>query len=97
MLVHAGVQVDAEPAAGFGFAIVDLPQIERAATILHRGPMDTVMSTVQSLAQWIDAHGYRSAGYNREFYIDYGSGDPEALTTELQEPVVPATPGDAYP
>ena len=56
------------------FAIVDLPEIEQAATIVHRGSMDNVMSTIQTLARWIDANGYRSAGYNRELYIDCRAG-----------------------
>ncbi len=35
---------------------------------MHRGSMDVVMPTIQTLARWIDANGYRSAGYNRELY-----------------------------
>jgi len=42
--------------------IVDLPDIEQAATILHRGAMDDVMPTIQALTRWIDTNGYRSAG-----------------------------------
>ncbi|MPZ97549.1 MAG: MerR family transcriptional regulator [Propionibacteriales bacterium] len=88
VVVHAGVPVNAEPDTSAGFAIVDLPAIEQAATIVHRGPMDDVMSTLQALAYWIDAHGYRSVGFNRELYLDYGCGeDSSAWTTELQEPV----------
>lgn len=87
--VHACCPVDAEP-QDYDFALVDLPPIEQAATIIHRGPMDTVMSTIQELAQWIDANGYRSTGYNRELYVDYGCGDPNGWTTELQEPIVEA-------
>jgi effector-binding domain-containing protein len=48
--------------------------------------MDEVMTTIQTLARWIDANGYRSAGYNRELYVECGQ-DPEAWVTELQEPV----------
>jgi effector-binding domain-containing protein len=65
---------------------VELPEVEQAATIVHRGPMDEVMTTIQTLARWIDANGYRSAGYNRELYVECGQ-DPEAWVTELQEPV----------
>lgn len=89
VVVHAAMPVNAVASDTYEFAIVDLPPIEQAATIVHRGPMDGVMSTVQTLAHWIDANGYRSAGYNRELYLDYGCGDdPSAWTTELQEPVV---------
>jgi DNA-binding transcriptional MerR regulator len=88
VVVHAAVPVNAVASDTYDFSIVDLPPIERAATIVHRGPMDGVMSTTQTLARWIDANGYRSAGYNRELYLDYGCGDDSsAWTTELQEPL----------
>jgi DNA-binding transcriptional MerR regulator len=91
VVIHAGIQVNAAASDTYGFAIVDLPPVERAATIVHRGPMDDVMSTVQTLARWIEANGHRSAGYNRELYLDYGCGDdPGAWTTELQQPLADA-------
>jgi DNA-binding transcriptional MerR regulator len=86
VVVHATVPVDARAAGGHDLAIVELPEIEQAATIVHRGSMDEVMTTIQTLARWIDANGYRSAGYNRELYVECGQ-DPEAWVTELQEPV----------
>lgn len=57
VLVHATVPVDADPGDDHDFAIVDLPGIEQAATIVHRGSMDNVMPTIQTLAHWIDANG----------------------------------------
>jgi DNA-binding transcriptional MerR regulator len=86
VLVHASLPVNADPRDGHGFAIVDLPEIEQAATIVHRGSMDNVMPTIQTLARWIDANGYRSAGYNRELYIECGE-DRDTWVTELQEPM----------
>lgn len=86
LLVHAAMPVDAEPGGDHGLLIVDLPEIERAATIVHRGPMDGVMSTIQTLARWIDANGLRSAGYNRELYLECDQ-DPATWVTELQEPL----------
>jgi DNA-binding transcriptional MerR regulator len=86
VLVHAGLPVHADPRDGRDFAIVDLPEIEQAATIVHRGSMDNVMPTIQTLARWIDANGYRSAGYTRELYIECGE-DRDTWTTELQEPI----------
>ncbi|HYJ68038.1 MAG TPA: MerR family transcriptional regulator [Nocardioidaceae bacterium] len=89
VVVHAAIPVNAVASDTYDFAIVDLPPIEQAATIVHRGPMDGVMSTIQTLARWIDANDYRSVGYNRELYLDYGmSDDSSGWTTELQEPVV---------
>jgi DNA-binding transcriptional MerR regulator len=87
ILVHATIPVDADPGEEHDFAIVDLPEIEQAATILHRGSMDDVMPTIQALARWIDANGYRSAGYNRELYIECGE-NRDTWVTELQEPIV---------
>ena len=86
VLVHATLPVNADPSDDHGFAIVDLPAIEQAATIMHRGSMDGVLPTIQALARWIDAHGYRSAGYNRELYVECGD-DGDAWLTELQEPI----------
>jgi DNA-binding transcriptional MerR regulator len=86
VLVHAALPVNADPSDAHDFAIVDLPEIERAATILHRGSMDNVMATIQTLARWIDDNGFRSAGYNRELYIDCPE-DRDAWATELQEPI----------
>jgi effector-binding domain-containing protein len=63
-----------------------LPAVEQAATIVHRGSMDDVMPTIQTLARWIEANGYTSAGYNRELYVSYGEG-PGPWAVELQEPV----------
>jgi DNA-binding transcriptional MerR regulator len=87
VLVHATLPVNADPGKDHDFAIVDLPEIEQAATIMHRGSMDNVMPTIQMLARWIDANGYRSAGYNRELYIECGE-NRDTWVTELQEPIV---------
>jgi len=84
---HAAFPVADDVTRGGDLAIVDLPGIEQAATLVHRGPMDGVMPTSQALAQWMDAHGYKSAGYSRELYLNYGMGDPDTWRTELQEPV----------
>jgi effector-binding domain-containing protein len=86
VLVHATLPVDADPGNDHDLSIVDLPEIQQAATIVHRGPMDDVMATIQTLARWIDDNGYRSAGCNRELYIECGE-DRDAWVTELQEPI----------
>jgi effector-binding domain-containing protein len=87
VLVRTAIPVDADPGEDHDFAIVDLPEIERAATILPRGSMDDVMPTIQALARWIDANGYRSVGCNRELYIELGE-NRAMWVTELQEPIV---------
>ncbi len=87
IVVHAAMPVNEDLSEEHDFAIVDLPGFERAATVVHRGSMDLVMPTVQTLARWIDINGYRSTGYNRELYLE-GGDDPDTWVTELQEPIV---------
>jgi DNA-binding transcriptional MerR regulator len=84
--VHAGAPVNAEPGS-YDFAIVDLPAVEQAATIVHHGPMDDVDVSLQQLARWIEENGYRGPGLAREVYLEYGDGDPSTWVTELQEPI----------
>lgn len=85
--VHAGAPVKVEPGKTYDFAVVDLPAIEQAATVIHHGPMDEVNVTYQRLAKWIEENGYRSSGPAREVYLRYGEGDPATWVTELQEVV----------
>lgn len=89
VIVHAALPVNADPGSAHGFEITDLPEITQAATILHRGPMDNVMATIQTLARWIDENGYRSSGHVRELTLECPD-DPDKWVTELQEPITPA-------
>ncbi|MEE1941210.1 MerR family transcriptional regulator [Streptomyces sp. TRM 70361] len=89
VVVHAGLTVAAAPGGGHDFEIVDLPGIDRAATVVHRGPMDDILPTAQALARWVEGNGYRSAGYARELYLEVPE-DKGKWVTELQEPIVPA-------
>ncbi|MEW1749375.1 MerR family transcriptional regulator [Streptomyces angustmyceticus] len=100
-LARAGVTLDAPSASGtptssttptptgLGFDVVTLPALDCAATVVHRGPMSRILPTAQNLAHWIDANGYRSAGYARELYLECPP-DQEDWVTEIQEPVVRA-------
>jgi effector-binding domain-containing protein len=89
VIVHATLPVNADPGSAHGFEITDLPEITQAATIMHRGPIENVMATIQTLARWIDENGYRSSGYARELTLEYPD-DPDKRITELQEPITPA-------
>lgn len=86
VVVHAAVPVSAATGDTNGLTITDLPGADSAATIVHRGSMDNVMSSWQALANWIDTNGYRSAGYPRELYLECPD-DPDNWVTELQEPI----------
>lgn len=86
MGVHAGIQVSTDAVAAKDFDIVDLPTLDTAATLIHRGDMANVLSSIQTLAHWIEQHGYRNTdnGYTREVYLDYDPADPDNGVTELQ-------------
>jgi DNA-binding transcriptional MerR regulator len=86
VIVHAAVPVVAEPGGEHGFKVVDLPEVDSAAAIIHHGSMEDVLSTGQALARWIDASGYRSVGYVREITLEW-SEDPDQWVTELQQPI----------
>ncbi|MGY4900600.1 MerR family transcriptional regulator [Streptomyces sp. 900116325] len=90
IVVHAGVTVSAPvgPVGGTGVTVLELPAFE-AATIVHRGSMDGVLITEQTLARWLDANGYRSLGYTREINLECPE-DKDKWVTELQEPVTRA-------
>ncbi|MER7186792.1 MerR family transcriptional regulator [Streptomyces hyaluromycini] len=83
--VHAAVQVSA-PLQDGAFRVLDLPSLDQAATIVHRGSMDAVLSTAQTLAHWTDANGYRSNGYPREVNLECPENRDDWVT-ELQAPV----------
>lgn len=89
VIVHAGVQLAHDAPAEVGAKMVDLPAV-RAATILHHGSLDNVMPSVQALAQWIEANGYRSTGFGREVYLECPMGRPDEWVTELQDPLIGA-------
>jgi DNA-binding transcriptional MerR regulator len=86
VVVHAAVPVVAEPGGDHGFSVVDLAEVNHAAAIIHHGSMNDVLSTGQALARWIDASGYRAAGYVREVTLQW-SEDPDQWVTELQQPI----------
>jgi DNA-binding transcriptional MerR regulator len=86
IVVHAAVPVAGGTDGDHGFAVVDMAEVDRAAVIIHRGSMDDVLPAVQALARWIDASGYRAAGYAREVTLEW-SPDPDRWVTELQQPI----------
>ncbi|TBO55473.1 MerR family transcriptional regulator [Streptomyces kasugaensis] len=88
-LAKAGAGAGRGERAALGFDVVTVPALDRAATVVHRGPMSRILPTVQQLARWIDDNGYRSTGYARELYLECPEDRAEWIT-EIQEPVIPA-------
>lgn len=86
VIVHAAVPVNIELGGEHPFAVVDLPRVDQAATLIHRGSMDEVLPDWQALGRWVDENGYSSTGFAREVTLEY-TPDPTGWVTELQIPV----------
>ena len=87
--VHAAVEVTTDTPAGDGaIDVLDLPGIESAATIVHRGPMDEALRSMQILARWIDDNGYTPVGYAREICLEFDPDNPANWVHEFQLEVV---------
>ncbi|MBG6104600.1 MerR family transcriptional regulator [Micromonospora vinacea] len=84
VVVHAAVTVGVGASAASDVAVVDLPGLRNAATIIHHGAMDDVEPSMQALARWIEENGYRTDGFAREVYLEYCADTPEKGVTELQ-------------
>lgn len=84
--VHAGVAVEGDGPVPAALTGVLLPRAETAATIVHRGGMDEVLTPLGVLARWIDESGHEPCGFPREIYLETGP-DESRWVTELQQPV----------
>lgn len=87
LVVHAGFDIGDQQLEGDDHVrVVDLPIIE-VASVVHRGPMDTVVPVYEALVRWIEDSGYRLAGRSRELYHEWHADDPTRHVTELQIPI----------
>ncbi|KAA5832719.1 MerR family transcriptional regulator [Saccharopolyspora hirsuta] len=86
VVVHAGLPINADPDPAFEFAVVDLPAVPQAATIVHRGSMDDCLPAYQALAQWMEAAGHQPTGSEREVTLACPE-DPAGMVTEIQSPI----------
>jgi DNA-binding transcriptional MerR regulator len=93
--VHAALPIAAAPSGQHDFGVARLPEVRAAATLIHDGSMDHVLPSVQALARWIDANGYRSLGYARELTLEF-SGSRDQWVTELQEPISEGDPWTSH-
>lgn len=70
-----------------GLGIKKLPAM-MVASVVHRGPYDTVAPTYSALEAWVAEQGYTVAGPPREAYMsDPATVPPEEYLTEVQFPV----------
>lgn len=82
----AGEPVESGPdAAGRGFKTVPAKLV---ASVMHRGPYETVEETYRELGRWIGENGYEVVGPPEElYYSDPATTPPEEYLTEIQFPV----------
>jgi len=64
-------------------SIRNLGAVERAATLVHRGSMETIMNSYALLDRWIEQAGEQIVGLSREVYLDCPE-DQDDWVTELQ-------------
>lgn len=73
-----------------GIQIKELPG-QRVATLIHNGSRAKILSTYETLIEWIENEGYVVKGPPREVYaVPYSSEDksgPKDYTTEIQFPI----------
>jgi DNA-binding transcriptional MerR regulator len=86
--IHNAVEVASGPAPDQDFAVLELPGISSAATIIHRGAMDEAFRSMQIVARWIDDNGYQPVGYAREVCLEFDPDNPANWVHELQLEVV---------
>lgn len=76
-----------EPVAGEGYEIVHLPAIERAASLMHRGPMSEIAQSWRRLAEVVAADGEEFEGLTREVCVAWQGLPGSDWLTEIQQPV----------
>jgi effector-binding domain-containing protein len=87
IIVHAGFAIGDQPVLeSDGVRVIDLPAIE-VASVIHRGSMESVTTTYESLVSWIEANDLQIAGRSRELYHEWNATDPSRCVTELQMPI----------
>jgi len=88
IVVSVSYPAGADPEAGEGYSIVELPAIPTAATLLHRGDMSGISMSWMSLFDQLRADGYTEVGPTREVYLEAQGHEPGPdWVTELQVPV----------
>jgi effector-binding domain-containing protein len=71
--------------------VYELPVIESAACVIHKGPYENFNQAYKALLAWVESNGYQISGPNREIYLKgpgrFLKGNPEDYVTEIQLPV----------
>jgi DNA-binding transcriptional MerR regulator len=87
VVVHLGFDIGDQPMPDTDeVRAVELTIVE-VASALHRGALDDISDTFESVVRWIDGNGYRIAGRSRELYLEWDQQDTSRNLTELQLPI----------
>ncbi len=88
LAVHVSFTADAAPQAGEGYDVVELPAVETAAVLTHRGDMPSIGRSWMTLMEQVVDDGYRIVGPTREVYVHAPDDRPQSeWVTELVAPV----------
>lgn len=88
LAVHVAFTSDSPPQAGEGYDVVELPRVETAAVLTHRGDMPTIGRSWMDLFERIAADGYQVVGPTREVYVHAPDDRPQTeWVTDLIAPV----------
>ncbi len=79
-------QAGGSPAEGDGWQVVELPPVDKAATLTYRGEMTGIGEAWHALMRDAAAAGDVFTGPCREVYV-YAEGPQSEWITELQQPV----------
>lgn len=86
--VEVAVPINGTLPAAKRIVVHELPAIEQAACLIHRGPYENFHQAYKALMTWIETNGYQITGPNREIYLQGpGQGPPSSYITEIQLPV----------
>ncbi|NLE94479.1 MAG: MerR family transcriptional regulator [Dehalococcoidia bacterium] len=65
-----------------------VPGHDQVASVLHKGPFDTIHNAYAFMLQWLDRNHYRMAGPDRVVYLNMSENPaPEDILQEMQLPV----------
>lgn len=66
-----------------------LDAVKEMATVVHKGPFETLNLAYSAISKWIEDNGYEIVGAPRELYLkgEWLTNDPNEYITEIQFPV----------
>ncbi len=87
--VEVAVPIDKKISGSDRVKVYELPSLDHAACIIHKGRYENIGEAYNALMAWIESNGYQISGPDRELYFTDPSKvkDPADNVTEIQFPV----------